>query len=286
MSKTVKTKFLYRERSYGAMEKSLLTKVITRIDYEDQIEISNDKQLSLKNLCIDNKIDRIDSRILDSEQDFSTSDATPFRILPEEYIKTVPCKVFYNDEFILEINPYFMRIIQSVTPNYQDYKANHLKLVKDAFTILSIPNSQIQRISIRKCDEIYYDTINAMEQYFKSEIIQNNIFGTEQNWNVPQAESSIAQNFEYRNFRVNFLRYIDRGRFREESTDGTDISYREKILYRLFLDYEVYSRDTIENYSAVLLCLNEITEALFWETFNENGKKILIEGGDFGNYVQ
>lgn len=265
-------------------KKSLLTKVITRIDYEDQIEISSEKYLRLKDSCIQNNIDQIDNRTLEPEHDFATSDAVPFRNLPEEYIKKINCKIFYNQEFKLEVNPFFMRVIQSATSNYQNYQKNHLQIVDDAFNILDIPNTQIQRISIRKCDEIYYESIAAMARYFKNEIIQNNIFGPKQNWDIPQSESHVAQNFMYDDFRINFLRHIDRGTIPEKSPDNPE-TYTEKILYRLFLDYEVYTRDAVDNYREVLLRTNTITESLFEETFNEEGKKILYDGGSFDNYV-
>lgn len=184
----------------------------------------------------------------------------------------------------LEVNPFFLRIIQSATPDYQSYQKQHLKIVEDAFNILDITNTQIQRISIRKCDEIFYENIDTMTRYFKNEIIQNNIFGSKQNWNIPQSESHVTQNFMYDGFRVNFLRHIDRGIIYEKSPDNTE-AYIEKILYRLFLDYEVYTRDAVDNYRDVLLRTNKITESLFEETFNDEGKKILYNGGSFDNYV-
>ena len=261
---------------------NFLNSIITRIDYEDQIKISDEILLKIKQICMKHEIDKIENRTIDLERDFSTNDAVPFRDVSEEYVKTVLCKCYYNEEFMIEINPLFMRVIQKSSEKYENYELSHLSILKEIFDTLDISNKQILRVSIKKVDEIYYEDIETMEKYFKQNIIQNKIFGEKQNWNIPQSESKIIQNFEYDKFRVNFCRYIDRGMIRERCDSD---KYVDKILYRLFLDYEVYSRNDIENLYNILKEINGVTEELFEETFSEIGKQILYSEGGFENYV-
>lgn len=261
---------------------NFLNSIITRIDYEDQIKISDEILLEIKKICMDDGIDKIENRTIDLERDFSTNDSVPFRDLSEEYVKTVLCKCYYNEEFMIEINPLFMRVIQKSSEKYENYEVSHLSILKKIFDVLDISNKQIMRVSIKKVDEIYYEDIETMEKYFKSDIIQNKVFGKKQNWNIPQSESKMIQNFEYDKFRVNFCRYIDRGMIREEY----DLEkYVDKILYRLFLDYEVYSRNNIEDVDKILKDINSVTEELFEQTFSEKGKQVLYTEGGFENYV-
>ena len=261
---------------------NFLNTIITRIDYEDQIKILDETLLEVKKICMAHDIDRIENRTMDLERDFSTNDTVPFRDLSEEYVRTVLCKCYYNDEFMIEINPLFVRVIQKSTEKYKNYKESHLPILMEIFKILNVPSEQILRVSAKKVDEVYYENMELMEKYFKEEILQNKFFGEKQNWNIPQSESKITQNFEYDNFRVNFCRYIDRGMIREKCDSD---SYKNKILYRLFLDYEVYSRNDVEELEGTLNNINRITEELFEQTFSEKGRDVLYNGGGFENYV-
>lgn len=262
---------------------NFLNAIVTRIDYEDQIKIVDDILLKVKNICNGCGIEKIGNRMLELERDFSTNDSVSFRDLSEEYVKTVLCKCYYNEEFAIEINPLFLRIIQQSTEEYDSYQKSHLPIVKDIFCTLNVPLEQIIRISVKKVDEVYYETLETMEKYFKSDILQNKVFGKKQNWDVPQAESKMIQNFEYDNFRVNFCRGIDRGMVREKFASD---QYRDKILYRLLLDYEVYSRENIGGLQETLCNIDQVTEELFLEIFTEEGKQRLYqEEGGFENYV-
>lgn len=261
---------------------NFLNTIITRIDYEDQIIISPEYLLKIKEICNNYGIEKIGNRTMDLERDFSTNDAVPFRDLSEEYVKTVSCKCYYNEEFQMEINPFFIRVIQISSEKYECYEKSHLPILEEIYTVLDIPIEQLLRVSIKKVDEIYYEDMDTMEKYFKAELLQNKIFGEKQNWNIPQSESRTIQNFQYDKFRVNFCRYIDRGMIREDC--GSE-QYKDRVLYRLFLDYEVYTRDTITEIKDTLQSINQTTEELFEETFTKKGKQILTEGGEFENYV-
>lgn len=262
---------------------NFLNAIVTRIDYEDQIKIADDILIKIKDICTKYGIEKIGNRILDLERDFSTNDAVSFRDLSEEYVKTVLCKCYYNEEFQIEVSPLFIRIIQKSSAKYESYQMSHLPIVQKIFFALNVPSEQIIRVSVKKVDEVFYESMETMEKYFKADILQNKIFGEKQNWNIPQAESKIIQNFQYDNFRVNFCRYIDRGMIREEFESG---QYKDKILYRLLLDYEVYSRENVGELQETLSDIDKVTEELFKETFTVEGKqKLHQEEGGFENYV-
>lgn len=262
---------------------NFLNTIVTRIDYEDQIKIADEVLIKIKDICAKRNIEKIGNRTMDLERDFSTNDAVSFRDLSEEYVKTVLCKCYYNEEFQIEVSPFFIRIIQKSSEKYESYQKSHLPIVQEILCILNIPSEQMIRVSVKKVDEVYYENIEIMEKYFKADILQNKIFGEKQNWNIPQSESKTIQNFQYDKFRVNFCRYIDRGTIREDCDSG---QYRDKVLYRLLLDYEVYSRDIDREVQKILNDINEVTEELFEETFTEEGKQKLQEGSlenyDFG----
>lgn len=99
-----------------------------------------------------------------------------------------------------------------------------------------------------------------MEKYFKSDLIQKNIFLKEQKWDIPSSGSSMAQNFDYRQRKINFYRRIDRVLVRE----GIDNNIRNSIFYKLYLEYEVYARNfDNKNIQEELVYLNKITRELF-----------------------
>lgn len=263
---------------------NFLNYVITRIDYEDQITIDDNKLLKMKEVCSKCGAKKFTSRKLSFIRDFSTNDSQPFRDLTEEYVESVFCKVFYddNDKILIQISQFFIQMFQTNTDEYKSYNESHLPLLMELYTILDIPIEQIIRISVKKADEVYYENLATMSKYFKNELIQNNIFGEKQNWNIPQAESSIRQNFQYDDVRVNFGGYLDRGTIRTKNVTG---KLADKILYRLILDYEVYVRDNIKNIAETLKKMNLITEELFLQSFSEYGRKIALEGGEYENYV-
>lgn len=258
--------------------------VITRIDYEDQIVIEDYKVLLIKQICLKYGIKNFTSRKLDLNRDFSTNDSQPFRDLAEEYVDSVLCKLFFddNDKILIQVNQFFIQVIQTNTDEYKSYHESHLPIIMDIYKVLDIPVEQLIRISLKKADEVFYDSITTMSKYFRYEFIQNNIFGEKQNWNVPQSESLLQQNFMYDNFRVNFRSYLDRGINRIENNSG---KIEDKVLYRLILEYEVYERYEIDHIEDVLNDMNTVTEELFLKSFSEEGRKIALGKGEYENYV-
>lgn len=259
---------------------NLLKNVITRIDYNELFVIKDETFKAISDLCKIKGLTYEKIRNLRAEDDFSLNDPVSLRSIPTEYIEKSFCHCFFNEDvsFVIEINNFFFRAIQLVKKDeYKNYKESHLELIKDIFDLLAVEPTDIKRISVKKVDEAFFSTLDKMNEVIKAEIIQDKIFGEEQEWNTPNASSIVVQNFMYSGQKVNFMRNINRVQLRNIEND----KLVSVLAYRLYLDYEVYSREYILEKSCEenLLMIDGITKSLFLQTFNETGK-IQIESGD------
>ena len=161
---------------------------------------------------------------------------------------------------------------------------SHFKVVENVWKLLNISQDQILRTSIKKVDELYYSDLSTMKEIFKPEILQTDIFGEEQNWNTINAGSYMNQNFGYGDYRVNFNRFLERGkrRFVEEN------KYEDVILYRILMTFEIYERNDenrmIEVSRDKFKKMNEQTEKLFVSTFTKEIQEKIYENGDLKQY--
>lgn len=259
--------------------------VVTRIDYDDQIKISEETLIQIKDRCQEGYgISQMKSLPFDIGRDFSTDDAVMLRSVTKEYLETLVNRKFYNEFFEIEVNQFYLSVKQRATKAYTNYMESHFKLVADLWGMLMIPSTQILRTSIKKVDELYYSDLSAMKEIFKPEILQLDIFGEEQNWNTINACSQMNQNFSYGDYRVNFSRFLQRGkrRFVKEN------EYEDVILFRILMTFEVYQRDDgsepIEFSNEKFVKMNEQTEKLFVNVFNDKIQEKLFEDGDLNEY--
>lgn len=263
---------------------NLLKNVISRIDFDDLYYVDKDILKRIKKVCDGFELKLNMVRELESEE-FELNDPIILRDMPNEYIKKSMCNSFFDEklEFIVEVNQFFIRIIHKVDKNtYMQFEDKHLKILNEIIDIFKDENLTILRLSIKKIDEAYFKDINDMEKYFKSDLIQKNIFSKEQKWDIPSSGSVMSQNFDYSQRKINFYRRIDRVLVREAIEDNI----KNNIFYKLYLDYEVYTRnfDDKSSIQEELIYLNKITRELFLESFTEFGKNKIIEGRSIGDY--
>lgn len=267
------------------IQANCLVWVVTRIDYDDQIKILEETLIEIRDICHKSYgISEMKSLPFDIGRDFSTDDAVMLRSVTKEYLETLVNRKFYNEFFEVEVNQFYLSVKQRATKAYTNYMESHFKLVADIWRLLKIPSKQILRTSIKKVDELYYSDLSAMKEIFKPEILQLDIFGEEQNWNAINACSQMNQNFSYGDYRVNFIRFLQRGkrRFVKEN------EYEDVILFRILMTFEVYQRDDgseeIEFSNEKFVKMNEQTEKLFVNVFNDKIQEKLFEDGDLNEY--
>lgn len=263
---------------------NLLKNVITRIDYNERFGIGDKTLKSISDICKQRGLTYHKVRNLEAEDDFSLNDPVSLRSIPTEYIEKSFCHGYFNDDvsFVIEINNFFFRAIQFVKKDeYKNYKESHLKLIKDIFDLLSIDSTDIQRISVKKVDETFFSSLEKMNEVIKSEIIQDKIFGDNQDWNTSNAGSKVIQNFMYSGQKVNFTRDINRVQLRIKKDDKLE----SVLAYRLYLDYEVYSRNYLKekSFEDNLLDIDSITKSLFLQTFNKTGEDRIEKGEEIGD---
>lgn len=262
-----------------------LTWIITRIDYDDQIKIPEETLIAIRNMCQENyNISEMKSKSFEIGKDFSIDDGILLRSISKEYLETLVNRVFYNEVFEVEVNQFYLRVTQKSTQEYKNYMESHFKVVENVWKLLNISQDQILRTSIKKVDELYYSDLSTMKEIFKPEILQTDIFGEEQNWNTINAGSYMNQNFGYGDYRVNFNRFLERGkrRFVEKN------KYEDVILYRILMTFEIYERNDenrmIEVSREKFKKMNEQTEKLFVSTFTKEIQEKIYENGDLKQY--
>lgn len=263
---------------------NLLKNVITRIDYNDQYELSNFSLKDISKKCRNNGLDLSVVRHLKADEDFGLDDPVTLRNIPIEYVNKAECHCFFDKEasFIIEINNFFFRAIQLVNKDtYTKYEESHLNFVNELFELLKIEEEDIQRISIQKVDEVFFSSIEKMKEVIKPEIVQSNIFGEKQSWDMPSSGSSIVQNCIFDSQKVNFKRIIDRVQLRTICNNKL-----ENIrAYRLYMGYEVYSRqyDRERTMKDNLLKIDKVTKDMFLETFTNEGREKIRKGETIGD---
>ncbi|MBU3126230.1 hypothetical protein [Clostridium tagluense] len=264
---------------------NMLKAVITRIDYDDLYELEKSTLKKLKKISIEHGLTINMTRELNAEEDFELNDPTILRELPNEYIKTCMCNSYFNEklDFIVEINQFFIRIIQKVNRlTYTNYEDNHLLILLNFINEIKSEELIIRRVSIKKVDEANFKDLKIMEQYFKPEIVQQNIFGLNVNWNIPSSGASTVQNLQYKNKNINFYKKIDRVSVRERFEDRV----LDNIYYKIYLEYEVYNRRIEEtcDIEKSLIEINSITRELFLNSFTGKGRSVIEKGGVIGDY--
>ena len=91
----------------------------------------------------------------------------------------------------------------------------------------------------------------------------------------------IVQNFLYEGEKINFRRKIDRVQLRKIVNNGLE----NVLAYRLYLEYEVYSRTYNTDISVKdnLMQIDRITKELFLETFTNDGRELITKVGVIGD---
>lgn len=276
------------KEDYIECKGNILKAVVTRIDFDDLYEIEKNTLKELKKIAIDNGLTLNMTRELNAEEDFELNDPVVLRELPVEYIKTCMCNAYFNEnlDVIVEVNQFFVRVIYKVNNNnYREYSKNILPLIINFIEPLISDELIIRRVSIKKVDETKFDQLEKIDNFFKPEIVQRNIFSNKVKWNIPSSGSTVVQNFEYDNMKVNFFRKIDRVSIRERVENRVI----DNIYYRIYMEYEVYDRETNTNIQEseikdLLKKINYITRELFKNSFTDDGWKIISNGGKVGDY--
>lgn len=274
--------------NYIKCKGNILKAVITRIDFDDLYEIEKKTLKELKKIALNNGLTMNMTRELNAEEDFELNDPMVLRELPLEYIKNCMCNAYFNENLnmIVEVNQFFIRVIYKVNnDNYNEYSKDILPLVMDFIRPLISDELIIRRVSIKKVDETKFSNLEDIDNFFKPEIVQRNIFSNKVRWDIPSSGSTIVQNFEYDKKKVNFFRKIDRVSVRERNEENI----LDNIYYRIYLEYEVYDREAKTNIKEtelykILEEINYITRELFQNSFTENGWNVISEGGKVGNY--
>ncbi|OPD34209.1 hypothetical protein AL713_02295 [Clostridium botulinum] len=244
---------------------NLLKYIFTRIDYEDVIEIQSKTIKKIKNKFPESKIAY---RML-KEQDFSFYDPNPIIELPKEIIETTKCVVifFKEEDLIVEINQYFTRLIYKVDrEKYNNYKTNIMNKLEGILDIINDEDIKIRRSSINKIDEAFFGSIPKMKKIFKSNILRFNLLNTEMDWTKPSNRLKTETNFGYKDYEANYASIIE------------NVRIYEKRYFRIFLSYEVYSKENInseKDIKTVITNLNKCCDELFISSLTTTGYKKL-----------
>lgn len=274
--------------NYIECKGNMLKAVITRVDFDDLYEIEKNTLKELKKIAVDNGLTLNMIRELNEEEDFELNDPMVLRELPVEYIKNCMCNAYFNEnlDVMVEVNQFFVRVIYKVdNSNYKEYSQNILPLVMKFIKPLISDELIIRRVSIKKVDETKFDELEKIDNFFKPEIVQRNIFSNKVKWDIPSAGSTVVQNFEYDDMKVNFFRKIDRVSVRERIENRII----DNVYYRIYIEYEVYDREAKSNIEEfelkeLLEKINYITRELFKNSFTDNGWSIISNGGKVGDY--
>ena len=266
----------------------MLKTVITRIDFDDLYEIEKHTLKELKKIAVQNNLTINTTRELSSDEDFELNDPIILRELPMEYIKSCMCYAYFNEKLdtIVEVNQFFVRFIHKIEDKKNsDYLSYVLPLLMSFINTLLSDELVVRRISIKKVYEMDFKEIKEMNYFFKPEIVQSNIFSDDVKWDIPSSGSKVVQNFEYFDKKVNFYRKIDRISIREKSQKNVI----DRIYYRLYLEYEVYDRDTENEIVEITLSkklkdINNIIGKLYKESFKEEGWHTISKGEVIEDY--
>lgn len=267
---------------------NILKAVITRIDFDDLYEIEKNTLKELKKIAVNNGLTLNITRELNDEEDFELNDPVVLRELPIEYIKTCMCNAYFNEKLdvMVEVNQFFIRIIYKVKDNnYKEYSYNILPLIIEFMKPLISDELIIRRVSIKKVDETKFDKLEKIDKFFKAEIVQRDIFSSKVKWDIPSSGSTVVQNFQYDDMKVNFFRKIDRVAVRERIENNVI----DNVYYRIYIEYEVYDRETRNNiqeneFKALLEKINYIIRELFKNSFTESGWNVISNGGKVGEH--
>lgn len=230
---------------------NVLKRVVTRIDFQDLFEVPKDVLREVGKICSNNKIDINSPKFLDIT-DFQFNDTVTSISFPYEYIKDLNSILFFNNEktFIVEINQLFLKITQVVNDKYKRY-GETLKLISEILLVLKDPDKtdiKVKRISIKKANQVFFDSIDKFKEYFKDEILRFNLFENV-DWSKNNCQSTMVQNFEYNDCKVNFARTYDNGLINNNK------------YYRLYFDIETYLNGS--NNMDIVDLLTKINEYIF-----------------------
>ena len=257
---------------------NLLKCIFTRIDYEDISEVSGETIKKIKNEFPESELK---TRMLNLD-DFKFSDKDSVVNLPDEVIRKTVCKalLFKDENLIIEINQYFVRIIYEVNQdNYKGYNNSILRYVVPILKILVKEEKlNIKRISVNKVDTGLYNSLTSIRRVFKSSILRNDLFKGKINWREPQNRMEVKTNFKYLDYNINFASILQRIKV-------------NKDYLGLILDYEVYIKKNILEHTLehtevveVLKELNKICDELFFESLTPKGLGMLEENLKLDDY--
>ena len=154
---------------------NILKRVVTRVDFQDLFEFPKDVLREIAKICYQYGIELNMPKFLEMS-DFQFNDNSTSISYPYEYIKNLNSTLIFNSErtFIIEINQLFIKITQVVNDSYKRY-GKTLELIEKIFSILKDPDKtdvRIKRISIKKANQVFFDSISKFETFFKNEILQ------------------------------------------------------------------------------------------------------------------
>lgn len=263
--------------SRNEIKGNILKRVVTRIDFQDLFELPRDVLRDIAKICYENKVGYNKPKFLETS-DFQFNDSSTSISYPYEYIRDLNSTLFFNEEgtFIVEVNQLFLKVTQVVNKNYKRY-GETLILLDDILKILKDPSKtdiKIKRISIKKANQVFFDSIEKFENYFKNQMLIFNQFSHEVDWSKNGSQSTMVQNFDYKHCKVNFTKIYDNGLINGNK------------YYRLYFDIETYYNEEYNLENDTIACLEELNSKIF-ELFiwilNDNGIALLKSGERMGD---
>lgn len=255
---------------------NILKRVVTRVDFQDLFELPKDILREISQIASKHGIELNTPKFLEMS-DFQFNDNNISIMYPYEYIRDLNSTLIYNKEktFIIEVNQLFLKITQVVNSEYKRY-GQTLEILSEIFNVLKDPEKvgvKIRRISIKKANQVFFNSINKFEEFFKKEIL---IFNQFENidWSKDKSQSMMVQNFLYKDSKVNFTKVYDNGLIKKNK------------YYRLYFDIEAYLNEDDDlqvDIKQTLENLNEKIFELFEWTLTDKGIQSLKNGERIGD---
>jgi hypothetical protein len=266
---------------------NLLKQIVTRIDYKDIFELRCLKELSLE--CGKLGLTENLVRMLDPS-DFQTND--PILLLnsmPNNFVTSIKSYLFENEIFSLEVNQLFLKLTQTVDTEYKRY-GETLKIIESVLKLLhscgDLEDFRLKRISVKKGNEVFFNSIEQFQYFFKPEILPFSNYDKDINWAKLNSRSQVVENFFTRIGNVNLTRIYDTGVVLDQSGEV------DKKLYRIFLELEAYDdkleyQDNLFESAVVekLESLNSLIYYLFEGCLSDLGVEQLKNGEKVGEII-
>lgn len=255
-----------------------LKKINLRLDYFDLIKVPDEAIRTIKQLCIENGLDKNTVRTL-QPHDFEVSEFEYELNLPYEYIKETKSRVFLNEDqsMNLEVNQFFMQLTQNVFSNDKYIRFSQMKdlfvqacsKLKEIETMLTA-----RKLSVQKINEIFYNDINNLSNDFNVSYLGLDAYHEFIDWLHPLSRLEKKNSFAIGDSLMEVLTVLDNGQIEEDNPP----------MLRLILKFQNFIS---EKFSDIPLdkidSLNEDIYKVFLKGFTPHGQGRIAKGERLGD---